>query len=223
VIRKRCITAAAVCFLLAGSAHAQTNITEFTAYWKHKVSLFRSLPNPTGEICFLGDSITDGCEWHELVGDANVTNRGISGDTAWGVLARLDEILESQPLKIFLMIGTNDLARGKSPEDVRDKISEIIDEIESKSPDTILYVESVLPTDENRAPAYGNRNINILNEILLDLAISKGALWIDLASSFKDETGQLRADLSEDGLHLNGKAYQLWLSLISDHLKQATG
>ena len=219
MVRKTCITAAVVCFLLAGSAHAQTNITELTAYWKHKVSLFNSLPDPTGEICFLGDSITDGCEWHELVGKANVTNRGISGDTAWGVLKRLDEVLEGQPDKIFLMIGTNDLARGKSPEEVRDTIGEVIDEINERSPHTELFVESVLPTDESRAPAYRNLNIDILNEMLRYLTDSKGAIWIDLSSSFKNETGQLRTDLSEDGLHLNGKAYQLWLSLVSDHLK----
>ena len=42
----------------------------------------------------------------------------------------------------------------------------------------------------------------------------------DLARGKSPE--EVRADLSEDGLHLNGKAYQLWLSLISDHLKQAT-
>jgi hypothetical protein len=54
------------------------------AYWKHKVDQFRMLPNPKGEICFLGDSITDGCNWTELTGSLKVTNRGISGDTAQG-------------------------------------------------------------------------------------------------------------------------------------------
>ena len=90
--------------LVCGTAIAQISPAENVvngAYWKHKVSQFRSLPNPGGEICFLGDSITDGCEWRELTGCERVTNRGISGDTAWGVMARIDEVTEGKPAKVF--------------------------------------------------------------------------------------------------------------------------
>ena len=61
-------------------------------YWQHRVSLFRVLPDVEGEVIFLGDSITEGCAWNELTGLPHVLNRGISGDTAWGLLARVDEV-----------------------------------------------------------------------------------------------------------------------------------
>jgi len=45
------------------------------------------------KIVFLGDSITEGGgNWNNYFGTKSVVNRGISGDTTLGVLARLNEI-----------------------------------------------------------------------------------------------------------------------------------
>gem|GEM_PF-270265 len=223
--RKSIVLTICTAILIPAGASAQRadNITVFTDYWKHRASLFQSLPNPAGEICFLGDSITEGCEWSELTGVETVTNRGISGDTAWGVLARLDEVTEGRPSTIFLMIGTNDLARGKTPEEVRDKITEVVEEIGRRSPETTVFLQSVLPTDESKVPAYRNENISILNNMLAGVAESRGTVWVDLAPAFRDGNGRLRADLSEDGLHINGTAYGIWLSLISEYLSPVPG
>ena len=208
-------------FLIATSAiEAQKpdSFTSFGAYWKHKTSQFRSLPNPECEICFLGDSITDGCEWRELIGISRVTNRGIGGDTAWGVLARLDEVTEGKPEKIFLMIGTNDLARKKTPAEVRDKIDEILETIKRESPETTVYLQSVFPSNEDLGTSYSNVNIDPLNAMLKKLASVKGVTWVDVASVLKDERGKLKVELTEDGLHLNGQAYYLWYSVIRKYL-----
>ena len=50
--------------------------------------------------------------WSEIFQNPNIKNRGISGDVTEGILYRINEITESQPLQVFLMIGTNDLAQG---------------------------------------------------------------------------------------------------------------
>ena len=42
-------------------------------------SLFEVLPVYSSDIVFLGNSITDGCEWAELFNNRHVKNRGISG------------------------------------------------------------------------------------------------------------------------------------------------
>lgn len=57
----------------------------YSAYYYQRVSLFEMLPVSPGDIVFLGNSITDGCEWNELLGRTDVRNRGISGDTSMGV------------------------------------------------------------------------------------------------------------------------------------------
>lgn len=208
--------------IMTGQAFAQPdsnkNIDSFTGYWKHKVDQFRTLPNPEGEICFLGDSITDGGLWTELIGDPRVTNRGISSDTAWGIMKRLDEVTEGKPAKVFLMIGTNDLDRDKTVPETRDIIGEIIDTIKRDSPGTEIYLQSLLPVIDGTWGSRNNRTIDAMNLELEKLAAAKKVTWVNLNPHFKDAGGALRKDLTEEGLHINGRAYYLWLSLIRKYL-----
>ena len=74
----------AAALLLAASAFAQG------AYNYQRRSLFEQLPVRRCDVVFLGNSITDGCEWSELFGRRRVLNRGISGDRADWLLGRLD-------------------------------------------------------------------------------------------------------------------------------------
>jgi len=219
---KRTIILSLVLLIIASTAYAQpdknNNITDFTGYWKHRTDQFRTLPNPEGEICFLGDSITDGCNWTELIGDLRVTNRGISSDTAWGVMKRLDEVTEGRPAKVFLMIGTNDLDRDKTIPEVCDKIGEIIDTIRRNSPKTEIYLQSILPVIDNTWGSRNNKTIDAMNVELAKLAGVKKVTWVNLNPFFKDASGALRKDLTEEGLHLNGRAYYLWLSIIRKYL-----
>ena len=99
----------AVAVLCASAACAQS------AYNYQRRSLFDTLPVRPSDIVFLGNSITDGCEWAELFDNRHVKNRGISGDRSGWMLERLDPIVKGRPKKLFLMIGTNDLAAGIAP------------------------------------------------------------------------------------------------------------
>ena len=116
------------------------------------------------------------------------------------------------------MIGTNDLARGKTPAEVRGKIAEILDTIKRESPETTVYLQSVFPTNEDFGTRYSNDDVNPLNVMLKKLASVKGVTWVDVASVLKDERGKLKEELTEDGLHLNGQAYYLWYSVIRKYL-----
>ena len=77
--------------------------------YEHRKNLFQQLPNTSGEIIFLGDSMTEYGEWVEFFGNPNIKNRGIAGDMTDGILDRLDEVTASSPSQLFLMIGVNDL------------------------------------------------------------------------------------------------------------------
>lgn len=207
-----------ILLLVPVSAHGQSAAAVVDRpYWQHRVDLFQRLPNPDGEIVFLGDSITDGSEWKELVGQSQVTNRGISGDTAWGVLARLEEVTEGDPAKIFLLIGTNDLSHGESVADVSAKIAEILETIGTEAPDARVYLQSVLPVygeDSERK----NERIRALNAQIADLDTLRHVTYVDIATPMQNEEGELRHEVSTDGLHLNGKGYYLWYSVIRKYL-----
>ncbi len=213
----------AALFLAGGIAAAQDSPAEKIvegAYWKHRASQFKVLPNPKDEICFLGDSITDGCEWYELTGIPSATNRGIGGDTNWGVLARLSEVTEGKPAKIFLMIGTNDIAwGGKKPSEAAAKTAELLDAIKHDSPSTKVYLQSVLPVIDGRIDNFMNSRIDSLNAELIKIAKAKGVVWVDLAKWFRDDKGQLKKSYTEDGLHLTGEGYYQWYSIIRGYLE----
>ena len=76
--------------------------------YENRKNLFDHLTMQKGSIVFLGDSITEYGQWEELMQNPKVKNRGIAGDTTWGLLRRLSTITSTQPQAIFLMIGVND-------------------------------------------------------------------------------------------------------------------
>ena len=120
-------------------------------------SLFEKLPVTSKDIVFLGNSITDGGEWNELLANPRVKNRGISGDRSGWLLERLDPIIEGHPKKLFLMIGINDLISGASPDEVLANIGRLIDRFQAESRWTKIYVQSILPVNGVDLPGYERR------------------------------------------------------------------
>ncbi len=84
-------------------------------YYEARAALFREL-NGMPDIVMLGDSLTEWGNWHELVPEFRVINRGIAGDTSFGVLGRLQEVIDRRPKVVFVMVGTNDLGLRVPPE-----------------------------------------------------------------------------------------------------------
>ncbi|WP_118194417.1 GDSL-type esterase/lipase family protein [Albibacterium indicum] len=190
----------------------------FSTYYQQRVSHFRSLPIHPNSIVFLGNSITDGAEWSELFANSSIINRGISGDKTAGILNRLDEITNRKPLKVFLLIGTNDLEHKIPQQEVIDNIFLIARILKQDSPDTKLYIQSILPVNDfykkfNNHTKNG-KAIEQINTVLSENAVKYSYKFIDLHRSFIDAEGKLKKDLTNDGLHLNGKAYQEWKELI---------
>ena len=190
------------------------------AYYYHKKENFESLPNTPNEIIFLGNSITDGCEWGELFQNQNIKNRGIGGDDTDGILERLSEITDSQPEKVFIMIGTNDLAYGKSIDYVISNYYKIIDSIQLWSPLTQIYIQSVLPTEDAIHTTRKNTDIIKINDQLKKLASEKGTTYIDLFSIFATNENKLNLDYSIDGLHINGEGYLIWKDAIQNYVDE---
>ena len=98
-MKKAILFAAALFVAVASFAQNEYNY--------QKRSLFEQLPIRGNDIVFLGNSITDGCEWAELFNNRHIKNRGISADRSGWLLDRLDPIVNGHPKKLFLMIGTN--------------------------------------------------------------------------------------------------------------------
>lgn len=190
------------------------------AYYYHRKEHFESLPDTPGEIIFLGNSITDGAEWFEIFGgNPNIKNRGIGGDDTDGVLERLQEVTSSKPDKVFIMIGTNDLAYGKSLDHISGNHRKIIDQITRESPGTKIYMQSVLPVDDGIHLTRPNTRAMEINARLKSYCDEKNITFIDLVPAFIDVHGKLDTQYSIDGLHLNGEGYKKWATLIRQYVE----
>ncbi len=190
-------------------------------YYQHRSSLFDVLPKTGDKIIFLGDSLTDSCEWQEILNNPQVLNRGIIGDTTEGVLQRLNPLVGSQPQQIFIMVGINDLSRGKPISEILGNYQQILGTIRDKSPQTKVYVKSVLPINSSlfkNAPS--NQMIRTFNAKLQRLSENFSYFYIDLHSQFVDESQQLDERYTLDGLHLNGNAYLIWKEAIENYVAQ---
>lgn len=191
-----------------------------STYWEQKVSQFRLMPESEGAIIFLGNSITDIGEWATLWQNLRVQNHGISADITFGVLARLDAVIKHRPEKVFLMIGINDIARGIPDSVIIANHRKIAARLEQTSPQTTLYLQSILPTNNEFAEYQNHQNkqvhITAVNEGLQQIAAETNAIYVNLHARFLDKDGKLSTQYTNDGLHLTGAGYQLWKSILED-------
>lgn len=182
-------------------------------YYKHKKSQFEVLmKNDKYTTMMLGDSITDEAQWDELLNIDTIQNRGISGDTTQGVLARLNSVSKNIE-KVFIMIGVNDIMRGKEVNEVYSNYLKIIKFFQEKN--IKVYIQSTLFIGEKRA---GNFNIKVedLNKRLESFANKNSIEFINLNKIFAPNK-MLKQEFTFDDLHLNGSAYKLWAQEIKKY------
>jgi hexosaminidase len=182
------------------------------------LSMFRACPDTKGAIIFLGNSITEGGNWEEIFQLDNILNRGIGGDVTAGVLARMDEIVRHEPSKLFICIGTNDLARGVEIPDIIANYHAILETVREASPETVIYVQSVLPVGEKVFFGHNNDKIKSLNEEIKKMCAKKQITYIDLHPLFAGPNGYLDSQYTNDELHLLGGAYLLWKDKIAQYV-----
>lgn len=207
-----------------GQVLAQNTLPYDTSYtfdhYKIKRELYKGLPTEKNEIVFLGNSITERGKWSELFKNKNIINRGIGGDVCFGVLNRLNEVLESSPKAIFLMIGINDIGRSVPVDTIAGKIQEIINRIKAKSSQTKICLQSVLPINEEifKGDYMKGKSVKIvqLNRLLRSLAAKEKVQYIDLYPRFADQNGILKSELTADGIHLNETGYLLWRDVFKE-------
>ena len=209
--------------LLLSSFSSFSQENKFGTYYNQRLSLFEKMPDTKGEIIFLGNSITDGGEWCELLGNPKAKNRGISGDTTDGVLFRLNEVTRSKPAKVFLLIGVNDLSKGVSRDTVYSNICRIAQKIRKDSPKTKVYVQSILPVNESFGlfKNHTNKTADVLwvNAQLKKWCEKEQVQYVDLYSRFKSPDSELlNPQLTNDGLHLKGDGYLLWIDILKSFI-----
>lgn len=189
---------------------------EWGVYY-HRAQHFAKLPERQGSIIFLGDSQIEQAEWHEIFGDdPMILNRGISGDYTAGVLDRMDEVLRHNPLKIFLLVGINDLFFEKEIPEIARDYRAIVQRTRAESPNTELFLLSLLPVN-NKVRDIGLQNTRVLalNESIRQIAKDFALPYLDVHTPLTDADGNLAAKFTDDGLHINGLGYVVFKNALA--------
>lgn len=209
-------------FCYSNAQTLQWDSTVRPASYPIKVEQFRSYPNASTDIIFLGNSITAGTDWNELLGITNTRNRGISGDITFGVLERLNEVTEGKPAKVFILIGINDIQRNIPDSVIAGNYKKMIQRIKSASPTTQIYFQTLLPVNNEftQFKNHYNKDEHILfvNSALKKLAAEEKITLVDLHPHFLNAEKKLEKKYTMDGLHLNASGYRLWASILKPYL-----
>ncbi|MBN3876317.1 MULTISPECIES: SGNH/GDSL hydrolase family protein [unclassified Nostoc] len=159
----------------------------------------------------VGDSLSMWFPREKLPAGKLWLNQGISGDTSTGVLKRLGAFSATRPDVIYIMAGINDLRKGASDETILHNYRRIVRRLRQTHPKAQIIVQSILPT---RLPKISNSRIRHLNIQLTVIAKQEGANYLNIYSWFTDMEGNLRPELTTDGLHLSQEGYDVWRTAL---------
>ena len=184
-----------------------------------------------GETLFTGSSLMEMFPITEFClneGYPIAYNRGIGGYTTDDFLAAVDVmLLEPQPKKLFINIGTNDIREYPEGQDWFAHLSEnyrkICEIIRDQLPEAVVYMMAYYPVNEDKLreisqtpPFRTNEGVRKANQMVAALADEFGFRYIDVNDGLKDARGQLQAEHTRDGIHFDAAAYRT----VFDRLKQ---
>lgn len=188
-----------------------------------------------GEILFTGSSLMEQFPVNELLMtngmDQVIYNRGIGGFTTTDMLQHMEEmIFGTEPSRIFINIGTNDIG---SPdyqlEALLERYEEIIVRIQERLPEAEINMMAYYPVNETDKIPEGewgktafvtrtNENLNIANAAIENLAAKKGCRFINVNEGLADERGKLKKEYTIEGIHMYANGYQVVLQNLKKYL-----
>ena len=191
----------------------------------HRYDSFKVLQPAEGSILFIGNSITDMHCWPEVFKTSEgkylpIVNRGNSGTYSTEQSDNLESYLANKPKKVFMMIGTNDIATSGglnfSPEQVLAYVKSMVARIHARSPQTKVYLYSILNNKTGNRVEATWLKANQLTKAYAD-ATDK-VTYIDLYDKLTNVANG--GQWSYDNLHLTAGAYQAWAKEICQYLQE---
>lgn len=188
---------------------------------------------------FIGDSRTDGLRLYSgirgadflaykslmifhVVGNDKVDQRAVPLNGVGDKKLVLDWLDEKQYAKVYLMFGVNELGYGDDGA-FTDAFSRTVDEIRVRQPEAVLYIQSLVPIEPEKAHAtnpaswLNNDNVVRYNELLRQVCADKGVVYVDVASALVNDAGNLPPEGTTDGIHFTRSWYEKWYAYLKIH------
>jgi lysophospholipase L1-like esterase len=172
-----------------------------------------------GGVVFVGSSSIRLWDLAKYFPDVPVINRGFGGSQMIDSVNHVDVlVIRHKPRIVIVYAGDNDLAAGKTPQQVSDDFKGFVARVRSALPATRIAYIGIKPSIQRWA---------IVDKVRQANALIRAYCGTDNRLGFVDVDGPMlgwgdkpRKDLFiEDGLHLSPKGYALWTMLVRPFLE----
>ena len=230
VVGSIAISAIGLC-LAWTSAHADTTVAAAASpspalndRWRDTFAAFDAAdqakaPAPGGVVFVGSSSIRLWSDLESQFGEVRVVKRGFGGSRLLDCSENVQRlVVRYEPRLVVVYAGENDLAEGRTPQEVLHSFQAFVAGVHRALPNTRVAYLSIKPSPLRAALMPQIREANAL--IAAHADATPGLKYINVHSKMLDAQGQPRAELFlPDRLHLNAQGYALWASEIGGHLK----
>jgi lysophospholipase L1-like esterase len=210
--------------LVGASAWAATGTADKKAdAWEKDMAAFaekdRQQPPPQDAILFVGSSTIRIWDLKKCFPELVTINRGFGGSQYADSARYADRIIVPyKPKRIVIYGGDNDIASGKTPEQVFADFEALIKAIRKGLPDTPIIVLSIKPSIARWDKYMLMQQVNA--SITGFAQKNANVKFVDLGRELLGGDQKPLADLfQKDGLHMNDKGYAIWSDLLRPILK----
>lgn len=219
------------CAFEKNPSYDETEVIEKIRKARYELLLGKVSQGKSYDVVFAGDSLTNFGGFEEEFSDYNCLNLGIGGDRISDLYNRKFMITSVNPKKLFILIGINSINTGEGNFDTRvSSYENLISELRASLPDTEIYLESLLPVNNECNTVYSdglNDEIKLFNTYVEKIAEKYNTQYIDLYSLYEVD-GVLRTavtidgvdyNATIDGLHLTDEGYCLWYDVVRQYIE----
>lgn len=167
------------------------------------------------DVAFIGDSLTDGYDLVNYYPQYLTANRGIGGDTTFGVEERLQvSLFDLKPKVVVMLIGANNM------DTMLQNYESILQSLKENLPESKIVLCSLTAMGgehwgrKNQLAAYNNVSIKLL-------AQKYGYTYVDLYSALYDVSiGEVYEGYTVDGGHFTHEGYTVVTAQITPVLEK---
>ena len=211
--------------ILESVRFAVTHDIRVFAGYNGEMQAHKSQRSRADTLVILGDSIARGLDGRQIY-DGPSVNFGIGGDTTPGVAMRVATYDIEQTETMIMLVGVNDLARF-SDQQILANYRLLLEYLKAKK----LLVCAVLPLNETRfRPAritmVNGKRVNNVRIAEVNQQIDKlcqgypNVRFCDPSRLMVNDTANLRAEFTTDGVHPNQKGNAILQQYLKDELNK---
>jgi lysophospholipase L1-like esterase len=210
----------------AGQASTTPEPQSDAAPWKQRFEdQLAWLGSHQPKYIFLGDSITEWWPvslWREAFAPDAAAKLGIARDKTQNLIFRLErgQALPRPGLVFVVLIGTNNIGHGDTPEETADGIRRVIQAIRAANTDAPIILLGLLPRGRH-ADDRLRLAVNRTNALIQSCAALPGVRYANLGDLLLESDGSLSEDISPDALHLSEAGYRRILPRLMAAIREA--